>query len=119
MLDLCANEELKDYLQVAFYTGARPGEILALKWSDLDFQNNTIHITRRISQKGEITTPKTRSSKRKIEMLEPAKQAFLRLRKGKPQDSFIFRQKAKGRIDFRRRWLALLKKSPASPAQTL
>ena len=28
------------------YTGMRAGELLALKWSDIDFENNTISITK-------------------------------------------------------------------------
>ena len=28
------------------YTGMRAGELLALKWSDIDFENNTINITK-------------------------------------------------------------------------
>ena len=58
---------------IAFYTGARKGEINALKWSDID--GNTLHIRRSIAQKlkGEDieTTPKTRSSYRDLQIPAP------------------------------------------------
>ncbi len=54
------------------YTGCRAGEILALKWSDIDFENNTISITKTYynpnnnKKKYQILTPKTESSIGKI-----------------------------------------------------
>ena len=49
-----------------FFTGTRPGEAMALKFSDL--QGEYIYITKTISEHGEreINTPKTNSSIRKI-----------------------------------------------------
>ena len=41
------------YLKIAFGTGMRVGEILALKWEDIDFSNNVIYLCRSIS-KGKI-----------------------------------------------------------------
>ena len=46
------------FFNIAFYTGARKGEIYALKWSDID--GNIMHIRRSIAQKygkGNIETP--------------------------------------------------------------
>ena len=54
------------------YTGIRIGEALALKWTDIDFNERSIRIQRRISHhsnnlsKYEIDTPKTDTSKRII-----------------------------------------------------
>lgn len=54
------------------YTGMRAGELLALKWSDIDFENNTISITKTYynpnnnKKKYKILTPKTESSIGKI-----------------------------------------------------
>lgn len=81
-------DELFEFLQVAknqhaplnsfeifttlAYTGCRAGEILALKWSDIDFDNNTISITKTYynpnnnKKKYQILTPKTESSIGKI-----------------------------------------------------
>lgn len=58
------------FFNVAFFTGARKGEINALKWSDLE--GNILHISRTIGQKGkgedDETTPKTVSSIRDIQI---------------------------------------------------
>lgn len=54
------------------YTGMRAGELLALKWSDIDFESNTISITKTYynpnnnKKKYQILTPKTESSIGKI-----------------------------------------------------
>ena len=58
---------------VAFYIGARKGEINALKWSDID--GNTMHIRRSIAQKlkgGDVEgPPKNKSSYRDLQIPEP------------------------------------------------
>lgn len=59
----------KNLLGVAFFTGLRTGELIGLKWSDINFLENTISINRTIN-KGYIQTPKTKSSKRTIDIIE-------------------------------------------------
>lgn len=72
-------EEFKDFLQyvdnfkyrtlymVLFYSGMRIGELSALTWKDIDFENNIINIDK-TNYKGKTTTPKTSSSIRKNKM---------------------------------------------------
>jgi len=43
------------------------GELLALKWKDIDFRNRIIHVTRNIAA-NKITTPKSRSGIRQVRM---------------------------------------------------
>ncbi|RDU51727.1 hypothetical protein CQA49_08160 [Helicobacter sp. MIT 00-7814] len=62
------------YLAIGFFTGARSGEILALEWSDIDFEFDKIQITKSRQQNGKITTPKTSNSKRSIDLLPPLKE---------------------------------------------
>lgn len=61
------------FFNIAFYTGARKGEINALKWSDIE--ENKMHIRRSIAQKlkgGDVETPpKNKSSYRDLIMPEP------------------------------------------------
>ena len=57
-------------IEIAWHTGARRGEILALRWNDIDLDNKTIHIKHSITFKNggvwELNSPKTRTSFRKI-----------------------------------------------------
>ncbi|TYS12978.1 site-specific integrase [Rossellomorea vietnamensis] len=63
-----------DYLVflVLAYTGIRVGELVALKWKDVDFINNTISITKTYYNPNnntleyQLLPPKTRKSRRKI-----------------------------------------------------
>ncbi len=61
------------FFNIAFYTGARKGEINALKWSDID--GNIMHIRRSIAQKlkgGDVETPpKNKSSYRDLQIPTP------------------------------------------------
>lgn len=58
---------------IAFFTGARKGEINALRWSDID--GNILHIRRSITQKlngGDVeTAPKNKSSIRDLQLPLP------------------------------------------------
>ncbi|WP_051488736.1 site-specific integrase [Aliarcobacter lanthieri] len=63
-----ADDWFKNFLGIAFFTGARTGEILALEWKDINFEENTISITKTRTM-GLTKTPKTRSSYRTIDML--------------------------------------------------
>ena len=63
--------------EVLFWTGCREGELLALNKSDIDFQNNKLHITKtyyRTERKDIITVPKTEQSVRTIDIPEFLKQ---------------------------------------------
>jgi integrase len=69
-----ANGLEHDYLifLILAYTGIRVGELVALKWKDVDFKNHTISITKTYYNPNnntleyQLVTPKTRKSKRKI-----------------------------------------------------
>ena len=66
-----AEGELKLFLFFAFFTGARPNEILALKWKDIS--ENSILIERTIVQKTIENTPKNGKSRR-IALMKPLKE---------------------------------------------
>lgn len=57
-----ANGELRRFLYIAFYTGARSGEILALSKEDIDFPNSQLNITKN-KTRYELTTPKNGSQR--------------------------------------------------------
>jgi integrase len=75
LLSNCKNQRFRNILQFAFFSGVRPGELIALKWSDIDLKNNTILIQRRIRD-GDISTPKGEKI-RHIYLLPQAKEALL------------------------------------------
>ncbi len=73
-----------DYLVlfILAYTGMRVGELVALKWKDIDFKNHTISITKTYYNPNNnaleylLVPPKTRKSKRKIVVDEDVIQAL-------------------------------------------
>src|SRR5699024_4484963 len=66
-LEVVNNDRYYTLFMVLFYSGARIGEILALTWNDIDFNNNLIDINKRY-YKTKIDTPKNESSIRKIKL---------------------------------------------------
>lgn len=57
--------------RVLSYSGMRIGELLALKWSDIDFENNTININKTLTatrHNFKIGSPKTPNSYRTLSM---------------------------------------------------
>jgi len=80
----------QNYLVVAFFTGMRIGEILALQWDDIDFLHDAITVQRSI-RKGVISTPKTASSIREIDMLPTVKDALMKQSlHSKDRSEFVF-----------------------------
>jgi len=62
-------------LMTAIFTGIRQGELIALTWNDVDFQNNFLKISKNYS-KGHLLTPKTKKSYRKVEIPDSLKQTL-------------------------------------------
>ncbi|QFR49865.1 site-specific integrase [Sulfurimonas lithotrophica] len=110
-----ANGWFKNYLLIAFFTGLRVGEMIALKWEDIDFSNDEIDIKRSTSKRI-ISTPKTAKSIRTIDMLPVVKSALLEqsfISKSKSEFVFI-NQYGKNFMDptnlTKRHWKPLLEK---------
>lgn len=73
------------YMALVVYTGLRRGEILALKWSDISFDNDTISIVRSIDidrtnkkRPGLLKAPKTEAGIRTIPLIPQLKDILLR-----------------------------------------
>ncbi|WP_219036308.1 site-specific integrase [Helicobacter pylori] len=75
---------LKAFLVVAFFTGLRTGEQLALLWSDIDFKNKKINIDKSLNLSGAITTPKNKPSIRQVDLLEPVEKILKELKESEP-----------------------------------
>lgn len=60
---------------VLAYTGARPNELLALRWNDIDWKKQELKISKgRV--RGHESSPKTSSSKRTIPLLGPVEETL-------------------------------------------
>lgn len=70
---------------VMFGTGMRIGEIAGLRWDDIDFENNVIHVRQQVIYRADsngitrfqVSTLKTENSARKIPMMDEVRDAFL------------------------------------------
>ncbi|MGL2514385.1 site-specific integrase [Helicobacter pylori] len=101
---------LKAFLMVAFFTGARTGEQLALMWEDIDFNQKTITINKSLNELGQITSPKNKPSVREIDLLEPVEKILKELKASEPANKkFVFIDMPKRSSVFQRHFKKLLK----------
>ena len=70
-----ANGYMKNFIRFMYATGARPGEIIALQWDDVDFERKIIKIykTRMRDKEGDT---KTLASTREVDLLPQAEEAL-------------------------------------------
>ena len=88
----------------ALLTGLRKGELLALQWKDIDFENNIIYVTKSIGHQGDrpfIKEPKTEAGKRIVPLLNDLKEFLLKQPNKKP-DHFIVSDTGKEPLTNRR-----------------
>lgn len=77
---------------LALMTGMRRGEILALQWKDIDFENDLIRVTKSIYHEGNrpvVKAPKTEAGYRVIPLLEPLKDTLLAVETRPPEGYII------------------------------
>lgn len=70
-----ASEWFRPMITVWFFTGMRPGELIALTWDDINFDDQYIDINKS-HVLGNTQTPKTDNSVRLIDMLPPVYEAL-------------------------------------------
>lgn len=64
-----AKDDIQTFVALGFLTGMRSGEMIGLRWDDIDFSRREISVKRTIKM-GKISTPKTHSSVRTIDILD-------------------------------------------------
>lgn len=74
LLDGCADEDFRRLIYVAVHTGLRAGELLGLRWSDINWERATLQVQR---TRNEFTAsgfgePKTNAGRRSVVLSEEA-----------------------------------------------
>ncbi|MBF0475102.1 MAG: site-specific integrase [Deltaproteobacteria bacterium] len=67
LLEQVTGQKYQALFLLAIMSGARQGELFGLKWSDVDYENNQIHIQRTFNS-GTWYKPKSATSNRKIDL---------------------------------------------------
>lgn len=83
-----ATGQVRLLFQFAFFTGLRVSELIGLRWEDIDWQNQIIHVEETIVAK-EAKGPKTEAGVRDVLLLPPALEAL------KLQKQYTFAQKGR------------------------
>ena len=79
------------YLELT--TGLRRGELLGLKWADLDVENRTLAVTKQVNRiNGElvVSPPKTRNSVRTLALPQQAVDLLIAEHKKHPRNPYLF-----------------------------
>ena len=66
-IDAVKDKKYRTLFMLAIMSGARQGELLGLKWADVDWNNNQVHILRTYNKRAWYM-PKTKTSDRKIDL---------------------------------------------------
>jgi integrase len=91
------DEQVYNYYEFAIFSGVRPEEQIALKWSEIDFNNNIARIRRVRTARTDRETTKTNSI-RDIELNSRAMSALARQKKfTNMKDEFIFHNPVTGK----------------------
>ncbi len=83
---------MKTFLITAFGTAMRTGELMALKWSDIDFKQRTITVQRNIRHAVIKESTKTGTS-RIIDLLDPVYDSLSELYQNRKSDIWVFPSK--------------------------
>jgi len=124
VLDTARGDDLEALWTVALTTGLRQGELLALRWPDVDLDRGSLRVVasliRIVGQEPQLAEPKSRRSRRRVELSAAAVDALRRHRASAPSIGYVF-----ARPDGRplsvtttwKRWRALLERAhvPAMP----
>lgn len=109
-----ADSWFKNFLGIAFFTGMRTGEVLALEWQDINLKDSLISVTK-TQTAGMNKQPKTKNSIREIDILSQAEIFFKNQQKisGLGQNLFNATKRAGklyGSCSLKYPWKELLKK---------
>jgi integrase len=77
VLLVAAHEDrLEALFVIALHTGLRRGELLALKWTDVDLETGRLSVQRSLAADGKFNPPKRKSSRRTVRLTTAAAEAL-------------------------------------------
>ena len=79
LLSAARGDRLEALYVLAIHTGLRQGELLGLKWEDVDLEGGTLQVRRTLTTaKGGpvLSTPKTKGSRRPVKLTQSAVEAL-------------------------------------------
>jgi integrase len=89
LLETACGDRLEALFVLAIHTGLRQGELLGLKWEDVDLEDGTLRVRRTLATaKGgpRLMAPKTKSSRRSVKLTQGAMDALRSHLKGQLQE---------------------------------
>ena len=89
-LSVIENKEDRILFKLLYFSGMRKGEILALKYSDINIYDNTISINKSITRNHELLSTKTMSSNRIITLSNNIIKEIFELKENNSDDQLIF-----------------------------
>ncbi len=63
---VAADTRYEALIALAVSSGMRKGELLGLRWQDVDLDEGTVHVRRQLDQNGRVSEPKTAKARRRI-----------------------------------------------------
>lgn len=91
-LEMAKDSSYFNQYSLVLQTGLRTGELTALKWSDVDFENRVLHIRRTMdfrNNEWKISTTKTKNGKRDIPLTKKAIEILLSLKRDDKKSNII------------------------------
>ena len=79
LIEAALGDKLEALYVLAVHTGMRQGELLALRWEDVDLNEGVIHIRRTLARSGgriALGEPKTKGSRRPVHLTGAAVEAL-------------------------------------------
>jgi integrase len=94
VLAIAADDPLEALWRLAITCGLRQGELLALRWGEVDLERGTLSVIATLEQWRDgvpvIAEPKTSRSRRQVELGDGAVEALRRHRQGYPGIGYVF-----------------------------
>ena len=114
LLDATPDMKQKTLYMAAVTTGLRQGELLGLKWTDIDLFNSQIHVKRTYNH-FRFYKPKTKRSKRKVDVPPQMMKQFREWKLACPANDLVFPNEIGGPMSslnmYNRKFLPAIKKA--------